>query len=668
MNIKRLASIILAVITVVSPGLVRVTAISAESTPEDCREQFELFGYSFYDGFAYKSRDDGTIEVGGFVGIRDDIVYPDEINSIPVTKVSFMYASDRLEETVRTITIPESITNITSLCVRNVPNLEAVYFNAVNCHETAVNELTCFALCPSLKTIILGDKVEILPGNLCQETDIADIVLPDSLRVIMDNAFMHCNSLGAIAIPDGVTYLGENAFYGCRSLRSAVIGDGVPEIKDKTFYYNEKLEDVTFGTGITSIGDSAFERCASLKAVGLRENVRSIGKNAFKKCSAMTSLELGDRLETIGANAFCECGSFTELELPDTLISIGDFAFEHCSGISRVDIPSKITKIEPFAFYNCRNISSVTIPGTVTQIGGYAFSNSSITHIELPQELTVLGDSAFSGCKELERVDFPARMTYIGRDAFLDTPWFGAQSDGEVYICNFLYTYKGDMSEDHVLNVREGTEYISPGAMYGQKNLVKAVIPDSVKVIYDRAFYLCTRMSEVSLSEGLERTGAYAFGNCLSLKGITLPGSITEISDHNFFACKKLESITIPASVVECQKNAFDHCDSLKAVYGYIGSFAQTKIAKYFKLRFVPLSAVGKPVEPGDVDADGTMSIMDATCIQRSIAAIAAIDPDVEAFADVDGDEHVTVLDATRIQRALAAVCKLDGTPVTVGS
>ena len=54
----------------------------------------------------------------------------------------------------------------------------------------------------------------------------------------------------------------------------------------------------------------------------------------------------------------------------------------------------------------------------------------------------------------------------------------------------------------------------------------------------------------------------------------------------------------------------------------------------------------------GDVDGDGEVSIIDTTCIQRSLVDI-PIDPYNKSTADVDNDGVVTILDATWIQRYL---------------
>lgn len=57
----------------------------------------------------------------------------------------------------------------------------------------------------------------------------------------------------------------------------------------------------------------------------------------------------------------------------------------------------------------------------------------------------------------------------------------------------------------------------------------------------------------------------------------------------------------------------------------------------------------------GDTDSDGSVTIFDATTIQRQIAGL-AVSSYSEKAADCDGDGRVTVVDATAIQRHLAGL------------
>ena len=69
-----------------------------------------------------------------------------------------------------------------------------------------------------------------------------------------------------------------------------------------------------------------------------------------------------------------------------------------------------------------------------------------------------------------------------------------------------------------------------------------------------------------------------------------------------------------------------------------------------------------EPITPGtklirgDADLDGKVMILDATRIQRYLAALDDLSADAQLAADADKDNKVTILDATAIQRFLAAM------------
>lgn len=56
----------------------------------------------------------------------------------------------------------------------------------------------------------------------------------------------------------------------------------------------------------------------------------------------------------------------------------------------------------------------------------------------------------------------------------------------------------------------------------------------------------------------------------------------------------------------------------------------------------------------GDVDNDNSVTVLDATAVQKSLAFMAILDNNAKVAADVDGDGYMTVIDATTIQKWLA--------------
>jgi len=101
---------------------------------------------------------------------------------------------------------------------------------------------------------------------------------------------------------------------------------------------------------------------------------------------------------------------------------------------------------------------------------------------------------------------------------------------------------------------------------------VSAEIGKPCTSIGNRAFYLCTSLSSITIPDSVTSIGDVAFHDCRSLSSITIPDSVTSIGSSAFYACSGLTSINIPSGVTSIGDYAFRDCFSLSA----ITSFATT--------------------------------------------------------------------------------------------
>ena len=79
----------------------------------------------------------------------------------------------------------------------------------------------------------------------------------------------------------------------------------------------------------------------------------------------------------------------------------------------------------------------------------------------------------------------------------------------------------------------------------------EVVIPDEiadlpVTSIGQAAFFSCSRLTSITIPNGVTSIGEWAFSGCESLSSITIPESVTAIGDFAFAECKSLTSVTIP--------------------------------------------------------------------------------------------------------------------------
>lgn len=83
---------------------------------------------------------------------------------------------------------------------------------------------------------------------------------------------------------------------------------------------------------------------------------------------------------------------------------------------------------------------------------------------------------------------------------------------------------------------------------------------DPVTSIGESAFYNCSNLTSITISNSVTSIGSYAFSGCSSLKSVTIPDSVKSIGSYAFNNCSNLTSITIPNSVTSIGKPAFYNC------------------------------------------------------------------------------------------------------------
>ena len=101
---------------------------------------------------------------------------------------------------------------------------------------------------------------------------------------------------------------------------------------------------------------------------------------------------------------------------------------------------------------------------------------------------------------------------------------------------------------------------------FGRKEVVKVLLPDSLREIGNKAFRECKKLEELTIPTGVTRIGESAFAYCYALKEITLPAALTEIGISAFSSCDALEKIIFPAALTEIGDYAFRACPKLKEV------------------------------------------------------------------------------------------------------
>lgn len=146
----------------------------------------------------------------------------------------------------------------------------------------------CFYYCTELASVVISDTVTSLGPNCFYKcTSLASIEIPNSVTVIGNSCFQHCSSLASIVIPDGVTVLNSYTFANCSSLTSVEIPNSVKTLGSSCFYYSDTLASIVIPDSVTTIENNCFYQCKKLaSATMLPTAPPTLGSHAFTGASS----------------------------------------------------------------------------------------------------------------------------------------------------------------------------------------------------------------------------------------------------------------------------------------------------------------------------------------------------------------------------------------------
>lgn len=301
-----------------------------------------------------------------------------------------------------------------------------------------------------------------------------DIVLPNTVTKIGNEALKGNDNIVSITIPGSVKEIGNNAFEGCTQLKRVIFtnpgqASGNLLIRISAFQNCKKLTECEIPARAYQVVGNVFKGCTSLTEVTVNKNnpyyftddcgvlfgpalvnyepqyddayalqsypagrqgaytipsnvngngkeIDQIWTSGFEGASGLTDITIPDSIGRLGTAAF-EGTGLTHVTIPDTVQQVDPAVFQNCTKLVSVKLPAGLAEIDQYMFANCISLQHVDMPDSITKINIYAFHNcTSLTSLALPKNLSSLSVGCFDKCINLQHVVVPPSVISFPKD------------------------------------------------------------------------------------------------------------------------------------------------------------------------------------------------------------------------------------------------------------
>lgn len=348
-------------------------------------------------------------------------------------------------------------------------------------------------------------------------------------------------------------------------------------ISEDAFKDNSTMEEVIIPKTTINIYKNAFLNCSALKAVYLVSkeaqeipdaDLKLVYNSAFAGCSNLELIDLTNvKVITLGVNALKNCSSLKEIKNMKAIGTAFSNSFEGCTSLVSVDLTGMQVAGKE-VFLNCTSLKNVET-GQFTDIGEKMFAGCTALE-SITFNNSVIGANAFAGCTKLKNVTIngvSGESFVIGNEAFansgLKTISFGENCNvrkigDKAFSCTKLSS----------ITLPDGLTEIGANIFAGTTSLKSVVIPASFnydEIVFASGLFSTVKVTIADNSEYAEEGGILYNNDKTTLYTVidskiteaTIPSTVTKIYDYAF-ANSKITTITIPETVTSIGAGAFN--------------------------------------------------------------------------------------------------------------
>lgn len=307
-------------------------------------------------------------------------------------------------------------------------------------------------------------------------------------------------------------YLGKFNIRFCRKFNKIIVPSNIKTIEDYNYDFMN-VESVEFdkNSQLETIGKKAF-RFTNIKTITIPPSVEYIGKEAFSNCCKLQKVDFLEksRIKYFESKIF-EDSKIKSLYIPSSVITLKRFWCKDTKYLIDVKISPQNKN---FSYYQN---SYIIENANYQNYKNLVFAPRKITFAFIPSFIKQIAPCAFQFCQQMTRIDFSEDSNLVAIDSFA-----------------FAYT-----------------------------SIEEIIIPPTVVIIDDNAFYGCKKLKTVVLhpNSNLRIIGSKAFYNNLSLQNFSVPSNVIKIGKKAFYNCQNLNffEISDDSMLVTFDKDIFSN-------------------------------------------------------------------------------------------------------------
>ena len=281
--------------------------------------------------------------IDGYMGNDEIVNLPASYNGKPV--IGVLDSAFLNNQTLKVVNIPEGYTTIETAAFYQCPNLVSIYV------PSTVKSIGDYAL-NGIRTIFLGGTINTnwsskwfdeKASYVYENIGFEHLVIENEFQYLLDGeSVILANYLGTekeIDLPSTfnnlpVETIGAYAFGLDKNIEKIVMPNSIKTIMNNAFNNCENLETVTLSVNLEVIEASAFCYCSNMQDIILPDKLTFIGDGAFNMCTSLTKIVIPRSVKTIEYYAFAWCTGLKELYIHDTLENFGQGAIYSCSKLT----------------------------------------------------------------------------------------------------------------------------------------------------------------------------------------------------------------------------------------------------------------------------------------------------------------------------------------------